>query len=86
MKTARCLSCDSKIEIGSKAEVGQYVFCNFCGSEFEIMDVNPIELGFAFGSEDFDYEDDDLDADEDEDYLDDYDDDDDDDDDEDDRW
>lgn len=82
MKTARCLSCDAKIEIGSKAEIGQYVFCGFCGAEFEILDVNPIELSFAFGGEDYDYDEDDLDEDEDDDYLDE----DDDDDEGDDRW
>lgn len=69
MKTARCLSCDSKIEIGSKAEVGQYVYCDFCGAEFEILEINPIELGFAFGGEDFDY-DDDFEDDEEDDYFD----------------
>lgn len=85
MKTARCLSCDSKIEIGNKAEVGQYVYCDFCGAEFEILEVNPIELGFAFGAEDYDYDDDDdYEGEDDEDYYD-YDDEEDDDDD-DGRW
>lgn len=56
MKTARCLSCDSIIEIGSKADIEQYVFCEFCGAEFKVLAVNPIELGFVFDTDEFDYE------------------------------
>ena len=60
MKTTHCLSCDSKIEIGSKAKIGQFVYCEFCGADFEIIELNPIELDYAFvDDDDLDYDDDD---------------------------
>jgi lysine biosynthesis protein LysW len=62
MKTTHCLSCDSKIEIGSKARIGQFVYCEFCGADFEIIELNPIELDYAFiDDDDLDYEDEDDD-------------------------
>jgi lysine biosynthesis protein LysW len=63
MKTTHCLSCDSKIEIGSKARIGQFVYCEFCGADFEIIELNPIELDYAFiDDDDLDYEDEDDDT------------------------
>ena len=62
MKTAYCLSCDSKIAIGSKARIGQFVYCEFCGADFEIIELNPIELDYTFVDDDLDYEDDDDDS------------------------
>jgi lysine biosynthesis protein LysW len=59
MKTTHCLSCDSKIEIGSKAKIGQFVYCEFCGADFEIIELNPIELDYAFVDDDLDYDDED---------------------------
>jgi lysine biosynthesis protein LysW len=74
MKTAHCLSCDSKIEIGSKVKIGQFVYCEFCGADFEVIELNPIELDYAFVEDDLDYDDEDDDY-EDSDYDDDGDDD-----------
>ena len=54
MKTTHCLSCDSKIEIGSKAKIGQFVYCEFCGADFEIIELNPVELDYAFVDDDLD--------------------------------
>jgi hypothetical protein len=67
MKTTHCLSCDSKIEIGSKAKIGKFVYCEFCGADFEIIELNPIEIDYAFFDDD---DDDDLDYDDEEDSFD----------------
>lgn len=59
MTTVYCLSCDGKIEVSSKARVGQFVFCEVCGTDFEIIQMNPLELDYAYDGDDYDDDDDD---------------------------
>jgi len=61
MKTVHCLSCDAQIDVNSKARVGQFVSCEVCGTYFEIVQMNPLELDYAYDGDDFDYDDDDDD-------------------------
>lgn len=65
MSVAVCPSCGETIKLVENARIGQRVTCHFCGEALEVVDVNPVELDWAY------YEDEDWD---DDDYEDDWDD------------
>lgn len=58
-----CLDCDHALNI-KNAKIGQKVTCSNCGSEMEVIGINPVELDWVYepidDDEDFDdYDDDD---------------------------
>lgn len=75
MSLAVCPSCGETMRLAEKPKLGEKITCPECGEVLEVVELNPVELDWAFDDDEYydDYDDDD-------DY-DDYDDDDDDDDD-----
>jgi lysine biosynthesis protein LysW len=65
-----CPSCDTRIRF-QQVELGEYVVCEECGDELEVVQLNPVRLDLAYSEP---YSDDGWDDDDDDD--DDYDDDD----------
>lgn len=55
MKTTYCLDCESSIELSSSLGAGSLVECSFCEAQFEIIDVDPIELDWTYDGS-FSYE------------------------------
>jgi lysine biosynthesis protein LysW len=72
MANAECPHCEQTVNLSGESWLGKRVRCPHCGEELEVIELNPVELDFAFDEDDEDDEDDDYD-DEDDDY-DDYDD------------
>lgn len=73
-----CPGCGARIRFQTKVQVGEFIICDECGDELEIIGLSPIKLDWAFEDpfdDDFDgnYDDDFDDDDDDDDY--DYDDD-----------
>ena len=75
-----CPGCGARIRFANKVQVGEFVNCEECGDELEVISASPIKLDWAF-EDPFDVEfdgdyDDDFDDDDDYDNYDDDDDDD----------
>ncbi|NSW53172.1 MAG: hypothetical protein HPY85_11760 [Anaerolineae bacterium] len=79
MATVKCLSCGEPIEIEFKPYKGDFVECEHCGMEFEIVSVTPLKITWAEFEDDMEYEEDedfdefedDFDEDDDDDFDDD---------------
>jgi alpha-aminoadipate carrier protein LysW len=41
MAVAYCIDCGQRLYLGERAWVGQAVFCNRCGADLEVTQVNP---------------------------------------------
>ena len=86
MTAAVCPDCDESIRVPGKPQLGQRFVCQSCSAELEVINLEPIELDWAFDEpedddDDWDMEwgegaddEDELDEEDDEDYVDDYDD------------
>lgn len=77
-----CPACGTKLRFAQAPQLGEFVVCEECGTELEVIQLSPVKLDWAFEEpfDDSDFDDDDWDYD-DEDFDDDeydYDDDDDD--------
>ena len=62
---ARCPECNARLELPSDLELWDRVFCEACGVELEVIELNPIELEVAYEAEEDEEElelDDELDA------------------------
>lgn len=49
MAFAYCPDCSARIYLGQKPWVGQPVTCDYCESDFEVVQVNPPRLDWADG-------------------------------------
>ena len=49
MARAYCPDCDGSIDLRSP-RVGQLLFCPHCDTEVEVVDINPLELDWAYAS------------------------------------
>jgi alpha-aminoadipate/glutamate carrier protein LysW len=67
MPIAVCPGCDEDIHIPGRPTLGQLVTCEHCGSQFEVISVQPLELDWAFDELEDDEDSDDWDDEEDED-------------------
>jgi len=71
MRAAKCPECGAKVRVSSAVEVGEEVTCETCGEELEVVDTEPLTLGYLgdyeeeLEGEDLDEEWDDLDDDDD---------------------
>ncbi len=45
---AYCPECDSRIRLQKKARVGQHISCHECEETLEVVNLNPLELTWAF--------------------------------------
>lgn len=66
MPYTTCPSCDKEMPISGRPKMGDTVTCGSCGSEFEVVNTNPLELDWA--EKEYDDEDWDWEEDEDQDY------------------
>lgn len=75
-----CPGCGARIRFQNKVQVGEFVICDECGDELEVVSMSPIKLDWAFedpfdedydGDYDEEFDDDDLDYEDDE-YDDDW--------------
>ncbi len=53
-----CPECDAKVSVNSP-KIGQVIVCRVCETRLEVIDINPLELDWAF-DDDLDDEFDDL--------------------------
>lgn len=44
---SECVECGADIELADDVEVGEIVDCPTCGSELEVVDVDPVVLELA---------------------------------------
>lgn len=42
-----CVECGAEIDLGDDVEVGEIVDCSTCGSELEVVEVDPVVLELA---------------------------------------
>jgi alpha-aminoadipate carrier protein LysW len=61
--TVRCIDCEQPINLPFQPVVGQIITCPNCDAELEVINVNPLELDWAFfdleeGDEDWEWEED----------------------------
>lgn len=54
VQKAKCPQCGEEILVGTKPRIGQQVSCNNCGSELEVVWLDPLELDWPV----IDYEED----------------------------
>lgn len=54
---AFCPACDEAITIQEKPKIGHRLRCPSCDTEIEVIDVNPVELDWAYEDEDDFYDD-----------------------------
>lgn len=47
MAIAYCLDCSGRIYLGSKPSLGQAVYCERCGADLEVVQVNPLALDWT---------------------------------------
>ena len=58
MPTGTCPECDADVHVDTDADKGDIVSCEECGTDLEIVGLDPIELDiYEEGDEDFDDED-----------------------------
>ena len=59
MPTTACPECSEKVYVDAESEQGDIIFCDECGTELEIVGLDPIELDIYANddSDDFDDED-----------------------------
>lgn len=48
MTTTFCPDCDEEIRLGPTPKIGQRVTCPDCGAELEVIEVDPLELDWAY--------------------------------------
>lgn len=74
MQAVYCLDCARSISVSDIAELGDPVICPHCASEFEVIDLDPIDIEWRYGddaAEDHEFDAfDDLEEDEEDDDLD----------------
>lgn len=61
MPTASCPECDEDVYVDADSEQGDVVSCDECGSDLEVVGLDPIELDLYEGGKELD---DDLDEEE----------------------
>lgn len=53
---AECPMCGENMEIPDHTELGDFVVCEECDREFEVVDLRPVELEWIDDYEDADYQ------------------------------
>ncbi len=56
MVTAFCLDCNHPLSLGSRPTVGQIITCSNCGTQLEVISLDPLELDWAYLEPAVDYE------------------------------
>jgi lysine biosynthesis protein LysW len=53
MVMAICPACEGQIDLPGRVEMGQAIQCSHCLEELEVIDIDPLELDWAY-DEDWD--------------------------------
>jgi len=53
--TASCLDCGRTIDLGPQPRDGQQFTCSHCGTQLEIINLQPLELDWAFSEFELDW-------------------------------
>ena len=48
MTTVFCFACEQPIRLERSPLVGEIIFCSCCGTEFEVISLEPIELDWIY--------------------------------------
>ena len=67
MPTVACPECSEEVFVDAETEQGDIISCDECGSDLEVVGLDPVELD-SYQDGDYDFEDDEFD-DEDEGYT-----------------
>ena len=54
MPTGTCPECDADVHVDPEADKGEIVSCEECGTELEIVGLDPVELDLVEEEEDYD--------------------------------
>lgn len=57
MPTGTCPECEADVHVDTDADKGDIVSCEECGTDLEIVGLDPVELDIVEDDEDFDDED-----------------------------
>lgn len=61
MPTTVCPECSEEVYVDAESEQGDIVSCDECGSDLEVVGLDPIELDLYIEKDSDDFSDDDLD-------------------------
>ena len=61
MAMAFCPECDRRIDVGPRPKEGQQVTCPHCGADLEVINLQPLELDWAYIEPEEDWEEEELD-------------------------
>ncbi len=64
---AKCPECGNQIQLSKNVKMGALTTCPECDCLLEVVSLNPPDLGYAFGDEEWDEEEDEEEEEEDED-------------------
>ena len=51
--TAECLYCGEDVYVGRNPQVGNFITCDGCDSQFEIIDLEPIMVDWPYYEDDY---------------------------------
>jgi len=54
LPTGTCPECDADVHVDPEADKGEIVSCEECGTELEIVGLDPVELDLVEEEEDYD--------------------------------
>ncbi len=54
MPTATCPECEEKVYVDADSEQGDVVTCDECGTDLEVVGLDPIELDISDGKDGYD--------------------------------
>ena len=60
IKTTQCPECDGTIVFGTKMKLGKSIECPECGVMLEVISLNPFELDYALGDEEWEEEEEEI--------------------------
>lgn len=59
MERAYCPDCDGRIVFNAPPRVGKRLTCPHCDADLEVIDLDPVELDWAYDESDEDWDDED---------------------------
>ena len=60
VKTTQCPECDGTIVFSTKMKLGKSIECPECGVMLEVISLNPLELDYALGDEEWEEEEEEI--------------------------
>jgi len=60
VKMIRCPGCENPIVLGKKVKLGARIECPECGELLEVISLEPLEIDYALGGEEWEEEDEEV--------------------------